>query len=304
MKTTLLAAFFALSVAHAEDSKVPPATVADQCFNELKKLPGKSQEADLRAACEKVQIVDGCASVHGTPIFHFDKIGTQKHPKKILAKALIHGDELTAGVVARAWMQRLAKIDSRNSWRIIPIANPDGLQAKTRYNSNGVDLNRNFPSADWEDQALAFWKKNTNSDKRRYPGPSAASEVETKCLLKHFEEFKPDFIISIHTPIGVLDLDGPKLSPPTFKQLPWHSLGNFPGSLGRYMWKDQNIPVLTIELKADQNVEAFESFDRLQDISGSLAIQADQMKPKTPPKKDKSSAIPNSDKSASNFPES
>jgi protein MpaA len=153
--------------------------------------------------------------------------------------------------------------------------NPDGWKAKTRTNANGVDLNRNFPTGDWESQAIGYWKKKTKSDPRRYPGPDAASEVETKCLMKHFEEFKPDFLISVHTPLGVLDFDGPKIkSPPPFKPLPWRSLGNFPGSLGRYMWADQHVPVLTIELKGNEDVRKLEAFDRLQDISGTVAIQA------------------------------
>ena len=233
--------------------------------------------------CEKVKVLDGCKSIQGTPIFYYEKTGTAKAPKHILAKALIHGDETEAGVVAREWMIRLNKIDPRNTWRVIPIANPDGLKAHTRYNSNGVDLNRNFPTGNWEKDAIAYWKKNAHSDKRRYPGPSAASEPETKCLMSQFEDFKPDFIISVHTPLGVLDLDGPKIKPPNFKPLPWQSLGNFPGSLGRYMWKDRNIPVLTIELKQDQELE---KFDQLQDISGTIAIQADQLRPKKPaPKK-------------------
>ena len=267
--------FFAL----ADEAKNP--SLADECFSALKALPGASDDEELRSACQRVQVLDGCQSVHGKKIFHFEKAGTQKKPKRILAKALIHGDETNAGVVARAWMERLNKIDPRNTWRVIPIANPDGLKAKTRYNANGVDLNRNFPTADWENQAIAYWKKKMNSDKRRYPGPSAASEVETRCLMKHFDEFKPDFIISVHTPLGVLDLDGPKLaSPPAFRPLPWTSLGNFPGSLGRYMWIDRNVPVLTIELKQNQDITRLEKFDQLQDISGTVAIQADQLKAK------------------------
>ena len=117
------------------------------------------------------------------------------------------------------------------------------------------------------------------SDPRRYPGPQAASEPETKCLLKHIDEFKPDIVISVHTPLGVLDLDGPKMkNPPPFKPLPWTSLGNFPGSLGRYMWADRRIPVLTIELKGNEDLKKLEAFDKLQDISGTIAIQADQLR--------------------------
>jgi hypothetical protein len=285
--------------AAAEPAKdaTPDKTLTESCVTSLKALPGKSDETELRAVCQQVKVLEGCKSVQGTPIFYFEKKGTAKNPKHIFAKSLIHGDETTAGVVAREWMTRLNKIDPRNTWRVIPIANPDGLKAHTRYNANGVDLNRNFPTGNWEEDAIAYWKKNAKSDKRRYPGPSAASEVETKCLMSQFDDFKPDFIISVHTPLGVLDLDGPKIKPPNFKPLPWQSLGNFPGSLGRYMWKDHNVPVLTIELKQDQDLE---KFDQLQDISGTVAIQADQLKPKKPASPPKKAATSANGESAAN----
>lgn len=249
------------------------------CFEQMKSVPGSVNADELKAACAKVKKLDGCESVGGAPIYHYERVGSNKNPKKIFAKALIHGDERLAGTVARAWMTRLEKIEPRNTWRVIPMANPDGWKAKTRTNAKGVDLNRNFPTKNWEDEALGYWKKKHKSDPRRNPGPTAASEPETQCLLKEFEEFNPDFIISIHTPLGVLDLDGPKIAPPAFRPLPWTSLGNFPGSLGRFMWADKKIPVLTIELKGNEAADKLEAFDRLQDISGTIAIQAGQQAP-------------------------
>lgn len=273
-------AFYSLLAAAATEPLPEKPALDQSCLQELKALPGPSGSPELAQACGKVKQLDGCVSANGKPIFHLDKIGTNKNPKRILAKALIHGDETLSGVVARAWMERLEKIEPRNSWRIIPVANPDGTKEKTRTNAHGVDLNRNFPTKNWEEEALGYWKKKMKSDPRRNPGTEAASEVETRCLMKHFEEFKPDFIISVHTPLGVLDFDGPKIAaPPNFKPLPWTALGNFPGSLGRYMWADRKIPVLTIELKGNEDVAKLEAFDKLQDISGTVAIQADQLKP-------------------------
>ena len=246
-----------------------------------KKTPG----AKLQNICEQVTLAKSCLSEQGRPIFHYDRLSQNiKREKRILAIALIHGDEAPSGNLASSWMKRLERIKPRNYWRVMPIVNPDGLKVKSRVNINGVDLNRNFPTKDWPKLALRYWREKKKSDPRRFPGNSAASEKETQCLVKHIKEFRPDFIISVHTPYGVLDFDGPKnINFPRFRPLPWISLGNYPGSLGRYMWVDQNTPVLTIELKGVGGVQRLEAFDRLQDLSGTVAIQSSHfLKKKTP----------------------
>ncbi len=132
-----------------------------------------------------------------------------------------------------------------------------------------MDLNRNFPTEDWNDKALDFWKKDSKSNPRRFPGNVSASEPETKCALEHLKDFKPDFVVSIHTPLKVLDYDGPKVKPPKFDYLPWKSLGHYPGSLGRYMWFERKVPVLTMELKDDLPTSNA-PWLQLQDVIGVL----------------------------------
>lgn len=246
------------------------ANLQQDCMNELKKFPGVWDDKLLKQACERVQINTECVSAEGRPIYHYEKLSSTPGSKKVLVFSLIHGDETPAGTVGRYWMERLEGIDPRNSWRVIPVLNPDGVKYKTRYNANKIDINRNFPTKDWSTGAIENWKRTTKANPRRFPGQEAASEPETKCALKHLEDFKPDFIVSVHTPLKVLDFDGPKVSPPPkFDYLPWRSLGNYPGSLGRYMWFERQTPVLTMELKENlpPNLAPFE---QLQDIIGSL----------------------------------
>ena len=101
---------FGLTVAAAPDPVGHEKLSLDQfCMEELRALPGPTSTTDLTQACGKVRQLDGCTSVNGKPIFHFDKIGSNKNPKRILAKALIHGDETLAGVVARAWPSNLRR---------------------------------------------------------------------------------------------------------------------------------------------------------------------------------------------------
>lgn len=243
------------------------------CEEQLSKFKSFFKQSKLSEVCLKAAELEGCRSVKGASIFHIDEKSKNMKSKNILVFSLIHGDETDAGVLGRYWIERLNKLDPRNNWRIIPILNPDGTQNKTRANSNGVDLNRNFPTRDWKDKALSYWKDEAASSPRKFPGHQPASEPEVNCALKHIHEFNPDFVMSIHTPLKVLDFDGPKLTPPIYDYLPWKRLGNFPGSLGRYLWIEKNIPVLTTELGSKLPKES-SIFEKLQDVIGQL-VQLD-----------------------------
>jgi protein MpaA len=225
--------------------------------------------------CQQALVFDDCRSEKNDPIYHFDFVGSSPDSTKILVIGVTHGDEPESGAVSFAWADRLLKLkDARNSWRIIPILNPDGLALKSRLNANGVDLNRNFPTKDWQESAHQYWGTKSNKDPRRFPGPSAASERETRCAMAHIAAFSPDFIVSIHTPYGIMDFDGPKVAPLPRTDLPWVSLGHFPGSLGRFMWHDRQLPVLTIELNLRSFERGLKGIEELQDQTGTVALRA------------------------------
>lgn len=246
------------------------ASDAEQCEKDLLSFPGPATPELVKSGCAKVQRFEECVSVEGHPIYHYDKKARDDKGKRVLVFSLIHGDETPAGSVGRYWIERLETIDSRNNWRVVPVLNPDGVKLKTRTNANRIDLNRNFPTKDWDESAIDIWKKKLNSNWRRNPGTQGGSEPEVKCVLKHVEDFKPDFVVSIHTPLKVLDFDGPKMKPaPKFDYLPWKSLGHYPGSLGRYLWFERDTPVLTTELH-DSLPKSYRPFEQLQDLIGTL----------------------------------
>ncbi|MDR1888835.1 MAG: succinylglutamate desuccinylase/aspartoacylase family protein [Zoogloeaceae bacterium] len=220
------------------------------------------------ASCRKLPFAPGqIRSVEGRPLMLRDvppvKTNTNTAPMKIRAGASgqraarifliggIHGDELTSVSIVFRWMEWLAEANARRyHWRIAPLANPDGLLAQParRTNGHGVDLNRNFSTPDWSRDALAYWQKRTGKDPRRYPGKAATSEPETQWLETEIANFKPDVIVSIHAPYGVLDYDGPLQKPRRFGRLNLNQLGVYPGSLGNFGGVYKNIPVITIEL--------------------------------------------------------
>lgn len=240
------------------------------CLELMRLTTREHHHVKYEAYCDRVAQLPKCSSREGRPIFHVQKDSAHRSGKRILVLGLIHGDEPLAGEMTLDWADRLASLEhNRSTWRIVPMLNPDGLLKKTRMNSAGVDLNRNFPTRDWNESAFGYWEKSAKKDPRRFPGNGPASEPETKCAIAHIKDFKPEFIISNHTPYKVLDFDGPKIPFPKYKDLPWKALGNFPGSLGRYMWKDNQIPVLTVEL-GDQMVDSHV----LQDLIGTFVIEA------------------------------
>jgi len=175
---------------------------------------------------------------------------------RILFLSGIHGDEYSSISITYLWMLSMLRHPESTGqhWLFLPLANPDGLfrsNPATRMNARGVDLNRNFPSPDWDQLALQYWAHYYRKNKRRYPGPSAASEPETQWIVETIERFKPDAIISVHAPYGLIDYDGPEHATPNkIGQLKHKELGTYPGSLGRYAGEYLNIPVLTLELHA------------------------------------------------------
>lgn len=177
--------------------------------------------------------------------------GNSQRPPRVLVIGGIHGDELTSAALVFRWLSWMQEGEATTyHWRAIPVANPDGLLASpaTRYNANGVDLNRNFATPDWDRDAQTYWRQRTGSDPRRFPGRSARSEPETRWLEGQIESFRPDVVVSIHAPYGLLDFDGPAAQPKRFGHLTLNRLGVYPGSLGNYGGLHKNTPVVTIEL--------------------------------------------------------
>lgn len=203
-----------------------------------------------RALCEEALLQDSLGrSVKGRPIYTRD-VRSEGARLRVLVIGGIHGDELSSASVALHWIRLAQAAPSQAHWRFIPALNPDGLFSRPshRVNANGVDLNRNFPTPDWERDAALYWEKRTRRDPRRWPGKTPLSEPETKFLFDEIQRFQPNLIVSIHAPYGVLDFDGPITPPSRLGRLHLDQVGIFPGSLGNYGGVHKGMPVVTIEL--------------------------------------------------------
>ena len=211
-----------------------------------------------RALCESAQLQPSAArSVKGRTIWVRDiqpDNAADNAAVRVLVIGAIHGDELSSASLALHWIRLAgqAPVDAPQAvhWRFIPALNPDGLfsQPPRRVNARGVDLNRNFPTPNWAHDAKVYWEKRTRKDPRRYPGSTPLSEPESRFVYDEMQRFKPQLIVSIHAPYGVLDFDGPSVPPARLGRLYLDQVGIFPGSLGNYGGVHKGVPVVTIEL--------------------------------------------------------
>jgi protein MpaA len=175
---------------------------------------------------------------------HFPKIDT-------LFFGAFHGDEPESATLMFRLIDALVQdptVLAEKSVVIVPITNPDGLLAKTRKNASGVDINRNFNTANWE---------SNHPEDHYYAGLAPLSEPETHAVVNLIEACNPQKIISVHTPYRLVNFDGP----PPQTQAWAEAFGQFcnypveasigyptPGSFGSWAGLQRGIPVITLEL--------------------------------------------------------
>lgn len=161
--------------------------------------------------------------------------------KTVLIIGVVHGDEPQGKFLIENYLKS-CNISPKNRLLFIACLNPDGLELKTRENANGIDLNRNFPTK--------------NQEKSSYN-----PEIEAKFVINIIKEFSPDIILTLHAPYKVVNYDGPAetianeiskiINYPTSNDIGYPT----PGSLGTYVGIERNIPIITLELDEEIDVQ-------------------------------------------------
>ncbi len=175
-------------------------------------------------------------SAEGEPIVAYFFEGREPG---ILIIGSIHGSEPGGATLCEhlLWRLRDGTPDDRRVV-VVPKANPDGLLRLRRENARGVDLNRNFPAAN-------FRRSSTG-------GPEPLSEPESRALYDLVREERPGLVISIHEPLGVVDYDGPATEWAHCLaeriRLPLRRLGALAGSMGSWVGETLGLPIVTLEL--------------------------------------------------------
>lgn len=179
---------------------------------------------------------------NGNEILLLKRSPKDGYEKTVLVIGVFHGDEPDGEYLINRYLSE--RSDTKNRLLFIPCLNPDGKINNTRTNANSVDLNRNFPTKNWEKSARDEY----------FGGDEPASEDETRFMVYVIEKYKPDLIITLHEPYAVVNYDGPakdiaqKISQITGFEVQ-ESIGYpTPGSFGTYCGVEKNIPTITLEL--------------------------------------------------------
>lgn len=135
---------------------------------------------------------------HAIEAIHFTPPSYAKPRAPALLFAAIHGDEPASQLVLECLADELVeRPPGRDTW-IVPCVNVDGALAGTRDNANGVDLNRNFATADWGTQRRVGY----------HPGGGPADQPETQALAALIERAGATRLIAVHATYRMVNWDG------------------------------------------------------------------------------------------------
>lgn len=183
-------------------------------------------------------------------IIELYKINGTNNKNNILIIGVFHGEEPQGYYAINDYFFNNKFSIPKNNLYIIPCLNPDGMANNSRKNANGVDLNRNFPTKNWE-------KTDISND--YYGGVSAGSEEETQFCIKAVEISKPDLILTLHSPFAIVNFDGnaskiaDKISELTEYPVEADIGYPTPGSFGTYCGIERNIPTITLEFDENES---------------------------------------------------
>lgn len=191
--------------------------------------------------------------------------GNQINPK-VFVIGVFHGDEPQGKYLIENYLAK----KSKTNILFIPCLNEFGLKNNIRTNSNGVDLNRNFPTKNWK----------LTETNEFFGGTSPASEDETKFIINLIEKYNPEVILTLHAPYKIVNYDGytekyalllEKISK-TMNYPLEPSIGYpTPGSFGTWAGVEKGILTITLELDEDVCIAELETpifkvFDMLEGI--------------------------------------
>lgn len=189
-------------------------------------------------------------SVLGRPIW-MRQVGDG--PRRVLFIGGIHGDEAEGSVLTTRLPDAFtaAGLAAEVTLFVMEDANPDGREAATRENANGVDINRNFPARNFDPSNPAG-------------GGTPVNQPETRAVVDSIDRIAPQLVIIVHSWANdeFINFDGPSKAiaerfsvASGMKVRTSNDFAPTPGSLGSYIGRDRAIPLLTIEFRKGSDPE-------------------------------------------------
>ena len=164
----------------------------------------------------------------------------------------IHGQERLAVTYAERFRTYLnAGYAEQHGIQVVLMqsTNPDGTDIYERYNTNGVDLNRNFPTNNYEPGPVG--------------GPEAMSEPETAAMKNVIDASNLTAALTLHCCAPTFDPDGPgeelaaamSNAMDSEYRFPPNPLGAASGSMGSYVGLDMGKPIITVEFAGSLSMD-------------------------------------------------
>jgi len=117
----------------------------------------------------------------------------------MLFTGAIHGNEVSSKYLMDALVSYLEEhareIPSDRRVVVVPMVNPDGVAAGTRYNAHNVNLNRNFATTNWVSDTVV----SGGSVEQGAGGSSALSEPESAALTTFTQNLQPRLVVTYHS---------------------------------------------------------------------------------------------------------
>ncbi len=201
-------------------------------------------------------------SALGAPLLYFP--AQVKSNTRGLILAGTHGDE-TASIAGLSCALRSLPANSLRHDVVLSV-NPDGNQLGTRANANQVDLNRAFPTQNWTEHGTVYrWSSHTPvRDVKVKTGRADRLEPEVAALINLIETRKPQFVVSFHEPLAIVDDPlhselakwlASQFNLPLVEDVDYET----PGSFGTWCG-ERRLPCITLELppvSADLTIEQY-----------------------------------------------
>lgn len=152
-----------------------------------------------RTICHTVSVIGHTVKGRAITAYRFGS-----GPSVILYLGLTHGNEISSYTLLSQWVDELEanarSIPADKTIVVIPALSRDGLASGSRRNANNVDLNRNFPTADWKADVTMPGGQMVQGG----GGSAPLSEPESTAIANYTQQLAPRLVLTYHTVAGLV----------------------------------------------------------------------------------------------------